>query len=70
MQKWVTTPTSLKCRVRGSICILSATTQIPFITNGLVTIVHTKPVNSNFSPKIGCHCNDPLTLNLGYVFIG
>jgi len=25
----------------------------------LVTIVHTKPVNSNFSPKIGCHGNVP-----------
>jgi len=33
-------------------------------------MVHTKPVNSNFSPKIGCHGNDPLTLNLGYVFNG
>jgi len=25
----------------------------------LVTIVRTKPVNSNFSPKIGCHGNVP-----------
>jgi len=54
----------------GNICILSTTTQTPFITNYLVTIVHTKPVNSNFSPKIGWHGNNPLTLNLGYVFIG
>jgi len=36
----------------------------------LVTITHTKAVNSNFSPKIGCYGNDPLSLNLGYVFIG
>ena len=35
------------------------TTQTPFITNCLVTIVHTKPVSSNFSPKIGCHGNVP-----------
>jgi len=43
----------------GNICILSTTSQTPFITNCLVTIVHTKPVNSNFSPKIGCHGNVP-----------
>jgi len=54
----------------GNICILSTTTQTPFITNWLVTIVHTKPFNSNVSPKIGCHGNDPLTLKLGFVFIG
>jgi len=54
----------------GSIYILSTTTQTPFVTNCLVTIVHTKPVNSSFSPKIGYHGNDPLTLNLAYVFIG
>ena len=47
-------------------CMLSAiseffwpTTQTPSITNSLVAIVHTKTVNSNFSPKIGCHCNVP-----------
>ena len=43
----------------GNICILSPTTQTPFITNRLVTIVHTKAVNSNFSTKIGCHGNVP-----------
>ena len=43
----------------GNICILSTTTQTHFITNCLVTVVHTKPVNSNFSPKIGCHGNVP-----------
>jgi len=43
----------------GNIRILSTTTQTPFITNCLVNIVHTKPVNSNFSPKIGCHGNIP-----------
>jgi len=31
----------------------------PLITNCLVNIVHTKPVNSNFSSKIGCHGNVP-----------
>ena len=36
----------------SNICILSKTTQTPFITNCLVTIVHTKPVNNNFSPKL------------------
>ena len=25
---------------------------------------------SNFSPKIGCHGNDPYTLDLDYVFVG
>jgi len=39
----------------GNICIVSMTTQTPFMTNCLVTIVHTKPVNSNFSPKNGWH---------------
>jgi len=43
----------------GNICILSMTTQTHFITNCLVTIVQTKPVNSNFSPKIGCHGYGP-----------
>jgi len=52
------------------ICILSTITQTSFITNCLVTIARTKPVNSNFSPKIRCHGNDSLRLNLGYVFIG
>ena len=54
----------------GNICILSTTTQTHFITNCLVTIVQTKPVNSNFSPKTGYHGNDPLTLHVGYVVIG
>ena len=43
----------------GNICIWSTSTQTPFITNCLVHVVHTKPVNSNFSPKIGCHGNVP-----------
>jgi len=43
----------------GNICVLSTTTQTHFITNCLVTIVQTKPVNSIFSPKIGCHGNVP-----------
>jgi len=43
----------------GNICVLSATTQTPFVTNCPANIVHTKPVNSNFSPKIGCHGNVP-----------
>jgi len=47
----------------GNICILSTTTQTPFITNCLVTIIHPKPVNSNFSPKIGCHGNVPQHLS-------
>ena len=46
------------------------TTQTPSITNCLVAIIHTKPVNSNISPKIGCHGNNPQSLDLGYVFIG
>jgi len=41
----------------GNICILSTTTQTPSKTNCLVAVVHTKLVNSNFSPKIGCHGN-------------
>ena len=53
----VSMATSLRCI--GNICILSTTTQTPFITNCLVNIVHTKPVNSNFSFKIGCHGNVP-----------
>ena len=31
----------------------------PSITSFLVAIVHTKTVNSNFCPKIGCHGNVP-----------
>jgi len=31
----------------------------PSVTNCLVAIVHTKPVNSNISPKIGCHGSVP-----------
>jgi len=33
--------------------------KLPSITNCVVAIVDTKPVNSNFSPKIGCHGNVP-----------
>jgi len=54
----------------SNICILSTTTQTHFITNCLVTIVKTKPINSNYTPNIGYYGNDPLTLNLDYVFIG
>ena len=36
-----------------------STTQTLSITNCLVAIIHAKPVNYNFSPKIGCHGNDP-----------
>ena len=66
----VAVATSLSCRVSAISAFCWPTTQTHFITNCLVTIVHKKPVNSNFSPKIGYHGNDPLTLNLGYVFIG
>jgi len=44
----------------GNTYILSANhSNPPSITNCLVAINHTKPAKSNFSPKIGCHCNDP-----------
>jgi len=43
----------------SNICVLSTTTQTHFITNCLANIVHTMPVNSNFSPKIGYHGNVP-----------
>jgi len=35
------------------------TTQTPSVTNCVVAIVHIKPVDSNISPKNGCHGNDP-----------
>jgi len=51
--------TSLRCRVLAISAFCRSTTQTPSITNCLVAIVHTKPVNSNFSPQIGCHGNVP-----------
>ena len=54
--------TSLRCRVSAISAFCQPTTQpLPphSITNCLVAIIHTKPVKSNFSPKIGCHGNIP-----------
>jgi len=51
--------TSLRCKVLAISAFCRPTTQIPSVTNCLVAIVPTKPVNSNFSPKIGCHGNVP-----------
>ena len=53
--------TFLRCRVSAISVFCQPTTQTPSITNCTGAIVHTKPVNSNFSPKIGCHGNDPYT---------
>jgi len=68
-QKLVAMATSLRCsaRYRQYLPFVSRPLELPSITNCLVAIVHTKPVNSNFSPKIGCYGNDPYTLDLGYV---
>ena len=49
--------TSLRCRVSAVSAFCRLTTQTHFITNCLFAVVYTKPVNSNFSPKIGCHGN-------------
>jgi len=51
--------TSIRCRVMAisAFCQPTTRTPPPSITNCLVTIVHINPVNSNFSPKIGCHGN-------------
>jgi len=51
--------TSLRCRVPAISAFCRPTNQRhpPYITNCLVAIVDTNPVNSNFSPKIGCHGN-------------
>jgi len=46
------------------------TTQTPSISNCLVAIVHTKPIIAILVPKMGCHGNDPQTLDLMYVFTG
>ena len=51
--------TSLRCRVSAISGFCRPITQTPSITNCLVAIVHTKPVNSNISPKIDCHGNVP-----------
>jgi len=58
-QKMVAVVTSPMCRVSAISTFCQLTTQIPSITNCLVAIVHTKPVNSNFSSKVGCHGNVP-----------
>jgi len=58
-QKMVATATSLRYRVSAISAFCRPTTHTPSITNRLVAIVHTKPVNSNFSPKTGCHGNVP-----------
>ena len=44
--------TSLRCRVSAISAFCRPTTQTPSITNCLVAIVRTKPVNSNFSPNV------------------
>jgi len=49
----------LRCRVSAISAFCRPTTPTPSINNCLVAIVHTKPVNSNFSPQIGCHGNVP-----------
>jgi len=48
-----------RCKVSAISAFCQPTTQTPSISNCLVTMVHTMPVNSNFSPKIGCHSNVP-----------
>jgi len=51
---------SFRCRVSAISSILhslSRPLKPSSITNCLVAIIHTKPVNSNCSPKIGCHGN-------------
>ena len=57
--KMVAMATSLTRRVSAISAFYRPTSQTPSITNRLVAIIHTKPVNSNFSPKIGCHGNVP-----------
>jgi len=69
-QKVFAMATSLMCRYRQYVHSVGRPLKPSFITNCVVAVVDTKPVNSSFSPKNGCHGNDPLTLDLGHVFIG
>jgi len=54
-QKVVAVATSHRCRISAIYAFHRPTTQTTSITNCLVAIVHIKPVNNNFSPKVGCH---------------
>jgi len=63
---------SLRCSTAGYrqyLHSVSRPLKLPYITNCLGAIIHTKPDNSNFSPKIGSHGNDPKILGLRYIFI-
>jgi len=51
--------TTLRCKLSAIPAFCQPTTQTPSTTKCLVAIIHTKPINSNFSPKTGCHGNDP-----------
>jgi len=69
-KKWLPWQRPLGAGYRQYMHSVDRPLKAPFITNCLVTIIHEKPINSTFSPKIGCHGNDPLKVDLGYVFIG
>jgi len=60
-QKMVAMATSLRCRVSAlpvsAFC--QRTIQTPLHNHCLVTIIHTKLVNNNFSPKNSCRGNVP-----------
>ena len=57
--KLVAMATSHRCTVSAISAFCRPITHTPSITNCLVATLHTKPANSNFSPKIGCHGNVP-----------
>jgi len=50
--KMVAMVTSVRCRVSAVSAFCWLTTQIPFITNCLVAVIHTKPVNSVFTQSL------------------
>ena len=56
-QQVVSCTRGFKCNVSAISAFYRPTTQAPSIANCLSAIIHTKPVNSNFSPEIGCHGN-------------
>jgi len=54
-KKWLPWQRSLGAGYRQYLHSVGRPLKYPSITNYLGAIIHTKPVNSIFSPKIGCH---------------
>jgi len=57
--KWLPWQQPLGAGYRQYLPFVGQPLKVPSITNCLVAIVYTNPVNINFSPKIGCHGNVP-----------